>query len=227
MWMDIDGFDNYSVSSKGRVINKITNKILKPLINHHGYNFVNLYNDRKHYNKKIHQLVANAFLFKEDDKSVIDHIDRNKMNNRVSNLRYVSLSDNSKNQTKHADSISKYKGVSFDKSNNKWIAKICIDGKLKHIGCYKTEVEAATAYNELVREISSFYPLNVINPEDLLPVSEPPPEELKYNNYQKITTNLHEEPITFNLNHQNPFHQYNQIIQYLITELHLFQIFHT
>jgi hypothetical protein len=65
IWKDINEFDNYSVSSKGRVINKMTNKILKSVINHHGYFFVNLYNDRKHYNKTIHQLVADAFLNKK------------------------------------------------------------------------------------------------------------------------------------------------------------------
>jgi hypothetical protein len=60
------------------------------------------------------------FLNKGDDKNVVDHIDRNKINNRVSNLRYVSISDNLKNKSKHADTSSKYKGVCFDKANNEW-----------------------------------------------------------------------------------------------------------
>jgi hypothetical protein len=58
------------------------------------------------------------------------------------------------------------------------------------------------------REISEFYTLNIINPEDLLPVSEPLPED--QTNLHKKNHQQYKKSQSFNLNHQNPFHQYNQ-----------------
>ena len=63
-------------------MNEWTGKILKPGIAGSGYRLVVLCNNEGRINKKVHRLVANAFLSKvDDDKNDVDHIDRNKSNN--------------------------------------------------------------------------------------------------------------------------------------------------
>lgn len=52
-----------------------------------------------------------------------------------------------KNMKKHLDSRSKYKGIYWDKENDKWRASICVNGKIKRLGRFVDEKEAALAYN--------------------------------------------------------------------------------
>lgn len=78
----------------------------------------------------------------------IDHIDHNGLNNTISNLRIVSASQNRYNQRAQASSLkaSRYKGISWDKARNKWVAKIYY-GKTINIGRFDYEIDAAKAYD--------------------------------------------------------------------------------
>ena len=58
----IKGFENYSVSNLGNVMNNKTGKILKPGLNDHGYYNVNLYKDIIPFSKRIHKLVGETFI---------------------------------------------------------------------------------------------------------------------------------------------------------------------
>ena len=73
----------------------------------------------------------------------IDHIDGNGLNNKWSNLRDTTISQNSMNQKVRSDSTSGIKGVSYDKSRDVWYAYIDVDGKRKHLGRHETLEEAA------------------------------------------------------------------------------------
>lgn len=75
----------------------------------------------------------------------IDHINGDKLDNRRSNLRICTRAQNSRNQKKRTGL---YKGVSWNKSKNKWIAQICFDYKNKHLGNFTNPIDAAKAYNE-------------------------------------------------------------------------------
>lgn len=81
--------------------------------------------------------------------AVIDHINRNRLNNRWLNLRETSRAGNAKNASLRRDSLSGYRGVSFRKGNGKWRAYIQADGKQYHIGFYPT-AEAAYAARQAV-----------------------------------------------------------------------------
>lgn len=68
----------------------------------------------------------------------IDHIDGNGINNRISNLRAATRSQNQCNRGIQTNNSSGYKGVSFSKIHNKWAAYIKKDRKKKHIGLYES-----------------------------------------------------------------------------------------
>jgi hypothetical protein len=79
-------------------------------------------------------------------KLVIDHINDDKLDNRVENLQIVTTRFNAyKTQGKYS---SQYKGVSWDKKANKWTAKISINKKNYHLGLFNCELLAYHAYEK-------------------------------------------------------------------------------
>lgn len=103
IWKDINGFPGYQISDRGKVRcfkdfkGNITDKfrILTPLLNKDNYYYVDLYTaQHKQVHKRIHRLVADAFLGKNDDL-VVNHIDGNKHNNILSNIEFVTAKQNS------------------------------------------------------------------------------------------------------------------------------------
>ena len=107
----------------------------------------------------VHRLVANEFLGNSEnhDNYVVDHIDRDKTNNAVYNLRYITKCQNQMNKSKGIlkQYASQYKGVS--KSKGKWQARMRFQGKNYHLGFYDLEEEAATAYNMKALELAGDY----------------------------------------------------------------------
>ena len=78
----------------------------------------------------------------------VDHIDRNPRNNKISNLRAATLSQNQMNRTSARGSSSRYLGVTWDASRGKWAAKIKgVGGQTNNLGRFKCEREAASHYN--------------------------------------------------------------------------------
>ena len=164
-WKKISAY-GYDVSDDGQVRSRRTQRILKPLPNTVGRYQVRLRKDGNSHYYLVHRLVAEAFIPNPDDKSLIDHIDRNPLNNHVSNLRWCTPSENNQNRTKRTDTTSSFKGVCWHKATQKWIAKISIDGKRKHIGLFNDEIHAALAYNHAARDLfGEFANLNTI-PDD-------------------------------------------------------------
>ncbi len=96
----------YSVSTTGRVRNDKTSKLLKPSITASGYGYVNLTHDgqkgaqRKYY---AHRLLAECHLPNPDKLPSVDHINRDKLDNRITNLRWCSASDQIRNQIWEGD----------------------------------------------------------------------------------------------------------------------------
>ena len=153
MWRSIDGFINYQVSNIGRVRNVNTGFILKPAINTRGYQAIILRADNMPSTKMIHRLVAQEFL-ENDNCSQVGHINHDKLDNCVYNLRWVSNQQNSMNKTKtSSNTSSKYKGVCFYKRTNKWEVSIHINNKKKFLGYFTDEKDAAKAYNDEAIEL--------------------------------------------------------------------------
>jgi hypothetical protein len=109
-------------------------------------------NDKR---KKMHRLIMNA-----KDGEIVDHIDRNKLNNTRSNLRIVDKEGNVHNQKKRANTNNNYKGTQYIKRLGLWQSRCRIYGNDYYLGLYKTEVAAAYAYNKKAMELSEFILLN-------------------------------------------------------------------
>ncbi|NDB81369.1 MAG: hypothetical protein EB127_01275 [Alphaproteobacteria bacterium] len=106
-WKSCPGYEcSYEVSNFGNVrsIDRTCGsrpgvtkgKLLKPFINRHKYLEVNLFENSKSTPKIIHRLVAKAFIPNPESKPQVNHIDGNKLNNRVDNLEWMSNSENQK-----------------------------------------------------------------------------------------------------------------------------------
>lgn len=90
----------------------------------------------------LHRFIMGVVDNKEVD---VDHIDGNPFNNRKSNLRVCSHTENMRNQKQSKSNTSGRKGVYWRKDVNKWVAGITVDKKYIHIGYFKTKEEAIEA----------------------------------------------------------------------------------
>jgi len=147
-WKTIPGFEDYLISSNGRLksFKKGIEKELKGSMSKNGYLQFSI--KTKTYGS--HQLVAMAFLGHKPCglKLVIDHIDENKLNNHVSNLRIVSNRFNSRRN--RTNTSSKFKGIYYDKIENKWRSNIVVNKKRYSLGCFDDENEASNIYKKAV-----------------------------------------------------------------------------
>jgi len=144
----IKDYPNYEVSNHGNVRNILTCKFKVPQLNNKNYYIVYLYKNNKQVHKTVHSLVAEAFLEKNDKTLIVDHIDRNRKNNALNNLRFVSKAENGMNSNVSRNNTSGTCGVYFKKSTNKWAAEIKINYKKKHLGYFINKEDAIKARKE-------------------------------------------------------------------------------
>jgi HNH endonuclease/AP2 domain len=83
---------------------------------------------------------------------VVDHRDRNKLNNKIENLRECTKSENERNRVKYSNNTSGYKGVWFHNQRQKWCAEITVNSKSIKLGLFDTPELASKAYEAASRE---------------------------------------------------------------------------
>lgn len=160
IWKAIPGYEGmYEASTLGnirslrRVVNRITKPsvVLSPCLRN-DYLRVRLFKDRD--NAKmfvVHRLVM--LTFEGDSDLTVDHINGNKSDNRLSNLRYCSHRDNcihARSKMKHS---SKYVGVSWDSRRENWRAVIHVNNKFVQLGAFNSEELAKSAYENKLLEL--------------------------------------------------------------------------
>jgi hypothetical protein len=145
-WKSIN--DTYEISNVGEVRNKHTGRILKPW-KMGRYLGVWLGAKNRHY---VHKLVANAFLIPIEGKSIVDHIDRDCLNNSASNLRWADHSDNMNNkgiETKARKNNAGGQHHIYEDQYKNYRVKVMINGVIHYRYCYSLE-EAQNARNEII-----------------------------------------------------------------------------
>ena len=126
MWKDITGFDErYEISDVGELRNKKTGNILKLKVDRYGYHQIGLRkrSDRKKFWFSVHRLVGLHFL-EASELTQIDHIDHNKLNNNVSNLRWSSIQENNLNRELKAWTTNSINELYISKYKNGYMVRI-------------------------------------------------------------------------------------------------------
>lgn len=100
----------------------------------------------------MHRLIMNP-----EKGMVIDHKNRNKLDNRRANLRVCTQAKNRLNSIKKSNNTSGYIGVCWDKTKNKWLASIHLHGKQKYLGRYDTAQEASKVRDEAAKQYYGEY----------------------------------------------------------------------
>ena len=169
VWRDIKGYEGYYQISDFQRIKSIermvkhwrgglrreNEKILKQVIDSKGYLCVSLSKNGKSKRKKIHQLIAEAFMNHIIDRYsvIVDHIDNNKLNNKIDNLQLISPRENVSKDIKGCSS--KYTGVAWDTNRKKWRVHMYFNGKNNSLGRFDDELEASKVYQDKLKEIEN------------------------------------------------------------------------
>jgi hypothetical protein len=132
----------WRVSKKGRRMDRQAGSVL----GNRGYCRIRITIDGSEYQFHASRL-AWLYVYGVWPEMNLDHIDRNRANNRIANLREATQQENTRNLTKRSNCSSRFMGVTRHKRDEKWQAQIVINGKSCHLGYFDTEEEAAIAYN--------------------------------------------------------------------------------
>lgn len=144
------GLKQYEIFNDGRIWDIARNKWQKTRIGSRGYkvfNYPSNHTSSKNHPIEVHKVVAMAFLDYQPNKHErhTDHIDGNKLNNRLSNLRIVTPRLNHSNKQKHR-SGSRCIGCTYAKMENVWMAFIKINNITIRLGTFNTELQAHEKY---------------------------------------------------------------------------------
>ena len=147
-WRTITEASNYEVSTNGQVRNRTTKKILKGRLSKNGYLQVSIKIDatQKFCNRYIHRLVALHFIQNPNNKREVNHIDGNKENNTLSNLEWVTSSENQKHR--HL--------IGNKKTSN------------RHIGMFNKKGEMVKDFNSILEAVTYFNKTSRVNIDNAL-----------------------------------------------------------
>lgn len=128
--------------------------------------------DAKSVRTMLHRVVMARVIGRElVNGEIVDHINRNPLDNRRNNLRLATRKTNGQNRAQNRNSRSKYKGVCWFKAGRNWRATISVDGKQYTVGYFDTIRDAVIAYNLAAKEyFGEFAYINPV-PEAILPVA--------------------------------------------------------
>ena len=116
-----------------------------------GYLIISLHINQRSYKYKAHRL-AWFFVYGEHPEHMVDHINHDRLDNSISNLRLVTAGENCRNQKLKSSNMSGQTGVYLDKARGKWVAKITYNGKGVFGGRYLVKEEAIEKAKALYKQ---------------------------------------------------------------------------
>lgn len=151
-WKKMEEFPNYSVSDAGRIRNDKTGTIRKQRVNKNGYWNLTFKKNGGAKTIRGHREVMKAF--KGDSDLFVDHINGDKLDNRLENLRYATHQQNMLYEKQRY--IGKYTGVTEHKDHkrkNPYWARIMVNGKQESLGSFETREEAQAEYEKAIKTV--------------------------------------------------------------------------
>jgi len=147
-FIDIKDYEGlYKINKKGEILGVKRNNILKPQLSKDGYFNVRLCKDNKIKGFRVHRLIALHFIDNPNNLLEIDHIDRNRTNNNIENLRWSTHSDNLKNREIKGCI---YKVIKKNKEKEHIYYRVAVRSKNK--GIFKTQEEAEEFLKKYLEE---------------------------------------------------------------------------
>ena len=134
---EINNYTNYLIYRDGRVWSKNSNRFLKAPVNSSGYLNINLYKDKVNETCSIHRLVAEHYIPNPDKLPQVDHRYRDKTDNRVENLSWVTRSENGQNKGIQKNNTSGHKNISYNKKRNTYRYRKMFN-KVRHEKFFRT-----------------------------------------------------------------------------------------
>ena len=121
MKMKMVDFTNYLIFRNGCILNINKKKFVKAHTQTAGYKQIQLTDDwGKKHSFLIHRLLAINYIDNPGEKTCVDHMDRNKQNNSLNNLRWVTYSENNHNRCIMKNNVTGYRGISWDAPRKKY-----------------------------------------------------------------------------------------------------------
>lgn len=166
----IEGFSNYTVDFNGRIYSNISKRFLKVRVNEFGYNVVSLKDDLtgKFYSRKIHRLVALAFVPNPENKPEVNHIDCDKTNNNVNNLEWVTSKENKKHgwdNRLYTDKLDNHTSSVYTNDQIEHVCKLLSEGfrnkDVANITGIHKDVIAHIKRGDIWADISNKYSFNI------------------------------------------------------------------
>lgn len=146
-WVNIPNCEPYQISNKG-VVRGYGGKNMKPYLDPHGYYGYRLRKDGKYIKKYTHQMLAECFIPNPFNKNRVDHMNRDKTDNRLENLRWCTVSENNWNSDRHDREMY---GIYWYETRQSYLVKLKINNKQRYIG-WRKSLDEAKALRDVAKQ---------------------------------------------------------------------------
>lgn len=205
----IKGFSNYTISEDGKVYSKLSLKYLSQVKNLFGYETIGLKSDKDglFYHKRVHRLVAEAFIPNPENKPEVNHIDGDKTNNCVENLEWCTSKENKThawNTKLYTDKLEDHYCAVYSNNQIEQVCQLLSEGfrnkDVAEITNIHKDVIAHIKRGDIWKDISSKYSFNIPrksrkSKEDVHKICKMIADNLSDDDIQNVFTNLPIEEI--------------------------------